>query len=76
MSDEVDQAQEMSQDFCDRAIEANRRPIRKLQPRQKCYNCDTAVEGNRLFCDDECREDWEFRMTRVRGKYEVFSGAS
>jgi hypothetical protein len=76
VSDEIDQAQELSQDFVERAIEANRRTQHKLVPRGKCFNCDEVVEGSRLFCEgDDCREDWEFRISRIKG-HQVFSGAS
>ena len=73
--DELDQASDMSQDFVDRAIEANRRPARKLVSRGLCYNCDEPVEGAKLFCDPSCAEDWESRIKRVRN-YQVFEGAS
>lgn len=73
--DEIDQAQQLSQDFAERAIEANRRPLHKLQARQKCYNCNEPLEGEKLFCDDDCRDDWQERMNMIKG-YRVFSGAS
>lgn len=73
--DEIDQAQQLSQDFVERAIEANRKVEHKLLPRNKCYNCDDSVEGEKLFCSDECREDWQTRIKRVRG-FQTFVGAS
>lgn len=73
--DEIDQAQQLSQDFVERAIEANRKVEHKLLPRNKCYNCEEFVSGAKLFCDDECRIDWAARIKRIRG-HEIFVGAS
>ena len=60
--------------FTEAAIEANRRPLRKMEATGFCYNCQTQLDSLRLFCDADCREDWEFRQTRAKGKYAVFSG--
>lgn len=72
--DDIDIASEGELDFVVRAIEANRKPVRKVTARGKCYNCDEPVEGEKLFCSADCREDFEFRIKRVKN-YQVFEGA-
>ena len=38
-----------------------RMAVRDLQPAGFCHSplCGEAVEGNRLFCDKDCSEDWD-----------------
>lgn len=34
----------------------------KLEAKGVCYNCDEPVSG--LFCDSDCRDDYEYREKR------------
>lgn len=35
-----------------------------LRLKGRCYNCDERVENTLLFCDEDCRDDYERRETR------------
>lgn len=59
--------------FTEAAIEANRKTLHKLQPRQKCYNCDADLEGDQLFCNTDCSEEWEWYAKR--SKVQTYEGA-
>lgn len=64
MADEIDRAQ----DHMELEEEMRRRYKKPLglevEAVGKCYNCGDPLEGNKRWCDDACREDWELR----RGK--------
>lgn len=66
MADEAD----MTGDRLDAEIEFARRQLahrakRELVPLGLCYNCDEQLTDKRLFCDADCRKDWErFNATR------------
>lgn len=75
MADDIDYASDLEMDFTRRAIEANSTGALKLKPIQTCYNCHEDVEGEKVFCGSECREDWELRRVR-QGGYQRFQGAS
>lgn len=32
-----------------------------LQPTGECYNCDEPIDSDKLFCDADCRDDYEKR---------------
>lgn len=36
------------------------------KPTGQCFNCDEPVDAERLFCDPECREDYERRNPTKR----------
>jgi hypothetical protein len=69
MADEVDRAQEQTEAYIDRA----RRNAAKqllLAAHGYCYNCGEALNnGMQLFCDADCRQDYEIRQrqSRIRG---------
>jgi len=56
MADVIDQAQFIEERERQLSLRA-RRPT--LQPIGVCYSCDAEVDPGRLFCDCDCREDWE-----------------
>lgn len=37
-----------------------------LQPDCRCHFCDEVVEVGRLFCDQDCRDDYEKRRASLR----------
>lgn len=51
------------------AIEHHRKVKSSLLPVGYCHWCDSPVKASQLFCDSECREDWESeqRMKRIGG---------
>lgn len=60
---------EQAEENVRRAIEAeiaaiSKRP--KLQATGTCYNCLENVDEERLFCDVDCKDDWEYRNKRGR----------
>lgn len=59
MPDIADQADDEIEQTLQRALRA-RAP--ELVPRGTCHNCDQPVR--RLFCDLDCRDDWERRARR------------
>lgn len=55
---------EQAEENVRRAVEMEIAAIRnkpKLQATGSCYNCEESVDGGRLFCDADCKEDWEYR---------------
>lgn len=32
-----------------------------LTPNGECYNCDESIDHDQLFCDVDCRDDYEKR---------------
>ena len=62
VSDEVDKANEAAE--IELAARLTKR-FQTLKPIGCCYNCEeTLPEGKRLFCDTDCREDFEARSRR------------
>jgi RNA polymerase-binding transcription factor DksA len=62
--DEVDQAN----DHIEREMQArlSARRLAELQPCGSCYNCGEDIAPGRKFCDIECREDYDHRITREK----------
>lgn len=67
MADEADMAQELEELTLKHAL-AYRKQGANLNPRGFCYNCDEPLKPQKLgatlrhvalFCDGECRDDWE-----------------
>lgn len=59
MSDEIDRAQEMEEAHRSQALKM-RKP--QLVPCGFCFNCGEAIKPGWLFCDKECRSDYEDRQ--------------
>jgi hypothetical protein len=60
MADDADRAQEQIEAELVHARSAAQTKL-KLLPIGRCYNCDEALRGRQLFCDQECAEDFEKR---------------
>lgn len=61
--DDVDITDPRIQKAIDEAIEACRAaPV--LKPTGRCHNCMEHVGS--LFCDDDCRDDWQHRNEREK----------
>ena len=65
-SDLLDIAAETAQRVLDAQLEAHRQRTEVvLRPKGMCYNCDEEFEqGNKTFCDTDCRDDYEYREDR------------
>lgn len=68
MADIADLAAEREQFDTARAIAAARQPVPAAPvPCGQCYNCDAGVGAGALFCDTDCRDDWQMRRKQGRG---------
>lgn len=59
MTDVSDQATNREEQERERCINAVSRQNQALQPTGSCYWCEEAVEGERRFCDSDCRDMWQ-----------------
>ena len=64
MADDIDKANDCAQQFLDQALAAARRHEAGLIPSRWCYNCAAPMNDYRLFCDRDCRDDYERRVAR------------
>lgn len=68
MADEADLAFDSEQRHLMQALAAQRRRSKVLQPAGSCYHCgNTDGIGDRLFCDVDCADDWEYEH-RLRSR--------
>lgn len=47
------------------------RAFKPLQSDGKCKNCNDDIDGSLLFCDSDCRDDYEFINNRKRANRRV-----
>lgn len=59
MADEIDRAAEQEQVLRDSAIYSARQVRNIILSTGKCLQCDTKVDGDRRWCNSDCRDDWE-----------------
>lgn len=45
---------------------ALKRRYKMLPAAGHCHNCGEALARGRLFCDADCRDDWEHRQARAQ----------
>jgi hypothetical protein len=64
MADEIDIANDRAQQDLDLALSCARRHEPALPPTGWCYNCAELLNDDRLFCDRDCRDDYEHRLAR------------
>lgn len=72
MSDDLDRAQEASDMLTDASIRNIRNNTnRGLKPTGLCYYCESDVNSDKLFCNVECRQDFEQeqRLRKIAGKW-------
>jgi hypothetical protein len=60
VSDVIDQANDRAQQFLDHAI-GNAAIVRKLKPCGLCFNCEETLPAEQVFCNSDCRDDWQLR---------------
>jgi hypothetical protein len=66
MSDEIDIAANIEQLQRDTAINIARQLKTKILSTGKCLHCDIEIEGDRRWCDVNCRDDWEKTYSKLR----------
>lgn len=65
MADIADRAAEQQQYLNDLALQ-KREQAPALQANGYCHNCDEPLTGSLLFCDQDCRDDFDYRAKRSR----------
>ena len=63
VSDIVDDAQAVEELELAINLSKARRPRVTLIACGSCYNCESIVPDGHLFCDSDCRDDFEWRAT-------------
>ena len=63
MSDIVDLAQPAEAMHLQRALAAARAQHPPLIPCHRCHNCEASLPVGTLFCDTDCRDDYQRRTT-------------
>lgn len=63
--DVADMASEHEQRWLAHQIAAARQSSKALHQTGRCHNCDDELTGAKLFCDQDCRQDYERRTTRA-----------
>lgn len=58
MADIADKGNDAADLFLSVALR-NRQPAAKVAPSGACLHCAAPVEGDRRWCDSECRDAWE-----------------
>lgn len=69
--DSLDIANDTAQQFNDQSVKAIReRASTRMQYSGYCRYCTTKVPEPQIFCDSDCRDDWEHRqrMGALNGK--------
>lgn len=64
MSDEIDRANERSEQFLQHSLGNAMKAKPTMPPIGCCYNCEAPLEGDARFCDSDCRDDFQLRMSR------------
>lgn len=64
MSDELDRAAEAIEVILNAQIANAQNALkgRVLEPKEFCYNCSHELPPGFLYCDSDCREDYEDRI--------------
>jgi hypothetical protein len=61
MADEADIAFDTEQRNLSQALAVQRARHVRMQPTGECHHCGNQEGlGDRLFCDSDCAEDWEY----------------
>lgn len=62
MADDIDNANDCAQQFLDQALAAARHGDLGPFPTGFCHNCNAPGPLATLFCDRDCRDDYERRV--------------
>jgi hypothetical protein len=60
MGDIIDQANERAEQFLAHSL-SQAAGGRKMKPSGQCYNCEEPLPDQQVFCDSDCRDDWQLR---------------
>lgn len=60
MSDIIDLANERAEQFLAHSL-SNAAVGHKMKPCGLCFNCEHPLPPDQLFCDSDCRDDWQLR---------------
>lgn len=65
-SDILDCAAELTQREIEAQLAAHRQRARgtQIKPKGFCYNCDEPLSPEQLFCDSDCRDDYQHIQER------------
>lgn len=63
---DITQARQEAIDSLWRKSHDSRSSNRELEPRGKCYECETKLTKKKLFCDKECSDMYEQRKEARR----------
>jgi hypothetical protein len=59
MADDADLAQHISEQIIE--LQTKNRVVTRMEFTGFCYNCEEPVKMAALFCDKDCRDDYEHR---------------
>jgi hypothetical protein len=61
MADVIDQGNERAEQFLAHALGQASCKAKALPPIGSCYNCECPLDGDKKFCDTDCRDDYQQR---------------
>lgn len=61
MADVIDQGNDRAEQFLAHALGQASSKANSLPPIGRCYNCESPLEGDKKFCDTDCRDDFQRR---------------
>lgn len=56
-ADPLDATSHIQAQVMEHQINSIRNRGRELNPTGECHNCSEPLEGHKLFCDEDCRDD-------------------
>lgn len=65
-SDILDQAADLTERERTYLLEEHRKRVEnsRIKAKGSCYNCEEPLEADLIFCDIDCRDDYEYVMKR------------
>lgn len=62
----LDKASEYEQKMLSAALQNQlaKGAVRQVAPKGFCYNCGEQLVGEAVFCDDDCRDDYQYIQDR------------
>ena len=67
MADDIDRAMEQEQKTLEVAISAAQKPEKYLPFTGYCYYCSDPIDMGKRFCDNLCRDDYDYEQSRKVG---------
>lgn len=69
-SDHASEVEDRLKEYELQRIRQARNKASSMPPSGYCYYCSSSVATPKLWCDSDCREDWERleKMKRIEGK--------